>query len=151
MAVYLDVSPALGVEIASEPLITAAQAVVEHDELPDNASLTIVITDDETVHQLNQQYLNEDKPTDVLSFPSGDPDPETGDTYLGDVVIAYPYASRQAKQAGHAIMAELELLVVHGTLHLLGYDHLTPEEKAEMWQIQDEILTQLGCVARPME
>ena len=69
---------------------------------------------------------------------------ERSETYLGDIIIALPYAARQAAAAGHAAEAELQLLAVHGTLHLLGYDHASPEEKAAMWSAQTAVLTQLG-------
>lgn len=62
---------------------------------------------------------------------------------LGDLIIAYPYAARQAARYGHSLAAELQLLVVHGCLHLLGYDHDTPERQAEMWRVQGEILASL--------
>jgi probable rRNA maturation factor len=66
------------------------------------------------------------------------------DRHLGDVVIAYPYAERQAQQFGNSAAAELRLLAVHGTLHLLGYDHASPEEEEEMWAVQEAILAPLG-------
>ncbi len=124
------------------------------------ASLTLVVTDDETVRELNRQYRGVDKPTDVLSFPaqegSGEPPmalpPELAQelaTYLGDVIIAYPYTVRQAARYGHPVEAELQLLVVHGVLHLLGYDHATPQEKAQMWQVQERVLTALGLAITP--
>lgn len=130
-------------------LETAALAVLEHLPHPLNPALTIVITGDETLHELNLSYLGVDAPTDVLSFPSGDLDPDTGESYLGDILISHPRAAEQASQGGHAMEAEMQLLVVHGTLHLLGYDHGEPEEKAEMWQVQGEILAKIGCPLSP--
>ena len=83
-------------------------------------------------------------PTDVLSFPASETDPDTGASYIGDILISIPRAQAQADAAGHPLEAEVQLLVVHGVLHLLGYDHADAEEKALMWKAQAEILTGLG-------
>ncbi len=111
-----------------------------------NASgeLTIVMTDDAQLQQLNREYLGIDAPTDVLSFPSDEIDPESGIHYLGDILISVPRAEQQARSAGHALEAEIQLLVVHGVLHLLGHDHARPDEKSRMWSAQSEILAKLG-------
>ncbi len=113
-----------------------------------HGELSIVITDEETVQALNREYRGVDAPTDVLSFPMLEgtppegvpPTPEEEVTYLGDVVIALPVAERQAREYGHSLQEELRLLTVHGVLHLLGYDHATPEEEARMWARQEAIL-----------
>jgi len=91
-----------------------------------------------------QPFLGIDAPTDVLSFSDGDLDPETGAPYLGDILISVERAQAQARSAGHTLQEELTLLVVHGVLHLLGHDHAEPEQKARMWSLQAEILTDLG-------
>ena len=109
-----------------------------------HADMTIVLTDDRQLHELNLDYLNVDAPTDVLSFPAGEVDPETEALYLGDIAISIPRATQQAQAGGHAMEAEAQLLVVHGTLHLLGYDHSTDEEKAVMWAEQAKVLERLG-------
>lgn len=106
--------------------------------------ITIVLTDDRQLHELNLDYLNVDAPTDVLSFPASELDPETGSLYLGDIAISVPRAAQQAEAGGHSVEAEAQLLVVHGTLHLLGYDHSTDEEKAVMWAEQAKVLERLG-------
>jgi probable rRNA maturation factor len=103
-----------------------------------------VITDDQHLHQLNKQFRDVDAPTDVLSFPAGHVDPENGTRYLGDILISFPRAESQASAADHSFMEELQLLVVHGILHLLGYDHASEDEKERMWLAQAEILGQLG-------
>ncbi len=79
---------------------------------------------DSTMATYNRKYRGKSGPTDVLSFPEGSMDPE-GFTYIGDIVIAVPVAARQAKEAGHPLAAELKLLLLHGILHLAGYDHET--------------------------
>ena len=109
-----------------------------------DADMTIVLTDDAQLHELNREYLGVDAPTDVLSFPASETDPETGAQYLGDIVISIPHAMLQAQAGGHPLEAEVQLLVVHGTLHLLGHDHAEVEEKARMWQAQAEVMSRLG-------
>lgn len=112
-----------------------------------SGDLTLVITDDEQIQALNRQFLDTDAPTDVLAFPAGEVDPDSGALYLGDVILSYPRLCAQAEAAGHTPQDEAQLLVVHGVLHLLGYDHGEPEEKAAMWAAQAEILRQIGCAA----
>ncbi len=109
-----------------------------------NADMSIVLTDDAQLRELNREYLGIDAPTDVLSFPSDEEDPETGTPYLGDILISIPRAAQQAQAAGHPVEAEVQLLVVHGTLHLLGHDHAEAAEKARMWQAQSEVMAKLG-------
>jgi probable rRNA maturation factor len=119
------------------------QRFFHSSELP---ALTLVITDNETIQQLNHQYRGIAAPTDVLSFANPpDPDfPGSDQAYLGDVIMAYPLAEAQAQAGGHTPEQELTLLAVHGTLHLLGFDHDTPANKMEMWAVQQEIMAELG-------
>ena len=109
-----------------------------------SVDMTIVLTDDAQLHELNREYLGVDAPTDVLSFPAAESDPETGVPYLGDILISIPRATQQAQAAGHSLEAEVQLLVVHGTLHLLGHDHASAGEKARMWKAQAEVMSKLG-------
>jgi probable rRNA maturation factor len=127
----------------------AARAALEHQSAPPHANLTVVLTDDAQLQHMNRDYMGIDAPTDVLSFPAGgtnasEIDPETGSPYLGDILISLPYAARSAAQAGHPLEAEVQLLVVHGVLHLLGHDHAKARQKAKMWKAQTEILQRLG-------
>lgn len=122
----------------------AAHAALEHESQSLDAELSIILTNDARLHELNLNYLGVDSPTDVLSFPSSETDPETGAQYIGDILISIPRAQAQAEAAGHSLEAEVQLLVVHGTLHLLGHDHAEPEEKTRMWNVQAEILDRLG-------
>ncbi len=111
------------------------------------AGLSLVITDDEALRVLNRAYLGIDATTDVLSFGGESPDfvsAPDAEPYLGDVVISYPRAQAQAAAGGHPVDAELALLVVHGVLHLLGYDHVRPDDKAAMWKQQAHVLAKLG-------
>ena len=122
----------------------AANAALEHQAQSLESELSIILTDDARLHELNLNYLGVDAPTDVLSFPAAETDPETGARYLGDILISVARAQSQADTAGHPLESEVQLLVVHGILHLLGHDHAAPEEKSRMWQAQAEILERLG-------
>ena len=130
--------------LETELLERAARAALEHQHAAPEADLTIVLTDDEQMQELNLEYRDMDSPTDVLSFPASETDPETGAPYIGDILISLPYAARSAEKAGHPLEAEVQLLVVHGILHLLGHDHAKVREKAKMWKAQAEILESLG-------
>jgi len=110
--------------------------------------VSIVFTDSETVRKLNRDYRGVDEPTDVLAFYML-PEKETassfilppdGITRLGEVIISYPQAVEQAKEQGHSVDKELALLIIHGMLHLLGYDHEKPEEEAKMRAKEKELL-----------
>ncbi|MDD2921655.1 MAG: rRNA maturation RNase YbeY [Anaerolineales bacterium] len=122
----------------------AARFALDHQSAPANAELTIVLADDAQLRELNREYLGIDSPTDVLSFPSSEIDPETDAPYLGDIILSIPRATQQAQAAGHRMEEEAQLLVVHGTLHLLGHDHAEPADKTRMWQAQAEIMVKLG-------
>ena len=140
--IHVEVNPSLQTGLAADILERAALAVLEHQSA--DGDLTIVLTDDAQLHELNRDYLGVDAPTDVLSFPASETDPETARRYLGDILISVPLAEEQARAAGHALEAEVQLLAIHGTLHLMGYDHAEAGEKARMWKAQAEILAGLG-------
>ena len=142
--IHIEVNPSLQTSPAPDILEHAAMATLAHQ--PADGDLTIVLTDDIQLHELNQEYLGIDAPTDVLSFPASETDPETARRYLGDILISVPRAKEQARTAGHALDVEVQLLAVHGTLHLLGYDHAEAEEKTRMWKAQAEILRGLGLM-----
>jgi probable rRNA maturation factor len=122
----------------------AARTALEHETQSLDSDLSIILTDDARLHELNLNYLGIDAPTDVLSFPASETDPETGARYIGDILISIPRAQAQADAAGHPLEAEVQLLVVHGVLHLIGHDHAEAEDKVRMWKAQTEILKQLG-------
>jgi len=125
-------------------LIQAAQQTLLSASVDRESELSIVLEDDLFLQQLNQKYLGIDAPTDVLSFPAGHIDPDTNSVYLGDVIISIPRAQSQATAGNHTLADELQLLVVHGVLHLIGFDHVGDEDKKNMQATQDEILKQLG-------
>lgn len=123
----------------------AAEEILRQAGLQTAADLSLVIADDAQLQALNRQFLGVDASTDVLSFAVDEIDPESGRRYLGDVILSYPRALSQAQAAGHSVQDELTLLVVHGVLHLLGYDHQEEADKARMWALQDTLLKRLGC------
>ena len=135
-----NLKPSIPVEMVEQ----AVQIALAHQAAPADAELTVVLSDDAQLRELNLQWMGIDAPTDVLSFPSDETDPETDSRYLGDILISVEYAARQATSAGHAPEAEVQLLVIHGVLHLMGHDHAEADEKARMWAAQAEILETLG-------
>lgn len=117
-----------------------AEAMLQALDLGD-AELSILLCDDATIKKLNRRYRKVDKATDVLAFPMGQgPQTPAGPGLLGDVVIALPTASRQARQHDRPIIEEVTFLLAHGLLHLLGYDHRTASEEREMTARTDALM-----------
>lgn len=116
-----------------------AEAVFKHLDMEENNyEISLLITNDETIHQLNKEYRQKDKPTDVLSFPMED------DIMLGDIVISLDTTKNQAQERDIGLEREIAFLFIHGLLHLLGYDHETSvEDEKEMFALQEEILKKL--------
>ncbi len=141
--VEIQVAPAFAERVAVDRLQAVAEAALRQEGV--SGQVTVVIIDDEGIQGLNRDFLGVDAPTDVLAFSFQEESgpfiaaPEAGG-YLGDVIISYPRAVAQAEELGHTAEEELHLLVVHGLLHLLGYDHVGEEEKAVMWARQEAIL-----------
>jgi len=106
--------------------------------------VTLQVTNDHTIQEFNLQYRGIDEVTDVLSFENAFTDPESGESYLGDIMISFETAKRQADLRELDLMAELEMLLVHGILHLAGMDHALQTEWQEMSALQDAILTELN-------
>lgn len=122
-------------------------AVADLNGLAEKAEVDVTIVDDEEIHELNRQYRGMDKPTDVLSFAldEGEEDePELiggpEEHLYGDIIISAETALRQAEEYGHGLEREMTYLAVHGMFHLLGYDHMTEEDKAEMRAKEEEAL-----------
>lgn len=109
------------------------------------AEISVTVLDDKSIHEMNLASRGVDRPTDVLSFPVFDEDFGVGRAILGDIVISYDTACRQAEQYGHSLERELAFLTVHSVLHLLGYDHETCEaDEKEMFAHQEAVLTSMG-------
>jgi probable rRNA maturation factor len=125
-------------------LETCLQTSLEKLGYAQDEAVTLKITDNKTIQRLNKTYRGVDAPTDVLSFENDYLDPESGVHYLGDIVISIEKAQEQAANNGHLLQQEVEMLFVHGVLHLCGYDHAEEDEYAEMSRIQNEILQTVG-------
>ena len=133
------------------------EAVLDHENFPYDVQVSLTITDEETIREINRENRNIDSVTDVLSFPfldyekRGDYsfldnddscfDPDTGEVMLGDIVICVKRVIDQAKEYGHSNLREYAFLICHSMLHLLSYDHMTPEDEEEMFGKQKEIMT----------
>jgi len=130
--------------ISQRDLSKAAETALQLSSVSDAPSLSIRITTDSEIQDMNLRYRGINKATDVLSFGGDFQDPDLETRYLGDVVISYSQAETQANKRGHQPGEELQLLVVHGVLHLLGYDHTSEEDKNIMWSLQESILARLG-------
>lgn len=126
--------------VKKSDLLLVAERVLA-GENQSNKDLSIIITGDEEIHQLNLKYRGIDTTTDVLSFESREFDPETNREYLGDILISGERAIEQAKQNSIDPKQEIKVLIIHGILHLLGYDHATPHEEKIMVQKQDFFLS----------
>lgn len=115
------------------------------DEVPDPAELAITLTDDARIRVLNRDWRDKDKPTNVLSFPAPDlPDGADAPQPLGDIIVAFETLAAEALAEDKAQAAHLTHLVVHGTLHLMGYDHIDDNEAEEMEALERTILAGLG-------
>lgn len=143
----IDIQNDAGYTVDGARLKEAVRVVLAQHGQPGNSSVTVQITDNDTVKRLNRTFRGVDAPTDVLSFPAElpplpDDSPEAH--YLGDLAVAYPYVQAQAARLSIDLTDNLVLMVVHGTLHLLGYDHDTPQSHAAMWAAQEHALIALN-------
>lgn len=137
------------------------EAAIEYENCPYEAEIEVILTDNLSIQEINQQHRGIDSPTDVLSFPMIDYkipsnfshleeeaqdyfNPETGELLLGDIVISVEKVMEQAEKYGHSTERELAFLVAHSMLHLFGYDHMEEAERKEMEKKQKEILNKLG-------
>ena len=142
--INVNLNPNLNLTLDTELLVNASQITIQEVDPDREIDVSLVITDDDQIRDLNRQFRKIDSGTDVLSFQSDEIDLDTGKPYLGDIIISYPQARLQAIQAGHPVEMELQLLTIHGMLHLLGFDHAIAEEKKEMWALQAKALGKLG-------
>jgi len=149
--VTIEVVNESDVDVDVEALGRQARFVLDRLRIHPQAELSVVLVGEEAMTDLHVRWMNEPGPTDVLSFPmdelrrpGDDEEPEPG--MLGDVVICPQVAQRQAQSAGHARDDEMSLLLTHGILHLIGYDHAEPEEHAEMFGLQSRLLAEWVAV-----
>ena len=137
------------------------EASLDYEKCPYEAQVNLLLTGNEEIHEMNRNFRQIDRPTDVLSFPLLDYDkpsdfskveehqvdsfdPESGELMLGDIVISGDKVLEQAEAYGHSVKREFAFLVTHSMLHLCGYDHMTEDEAKEMEKRQEEILTGLS-------
>lgn len=141
-------------EALSEAAVGSALAATPHAELADSAAcveVSIRFTSDAEVHELNLQYRGKDKPTNVLSFPMVQPDlletvsanSDDGELLLGDIVLAHGVCAREAVEKGVSLKAHASHLIVHGLLHLLGYDHQGSDEAEHMESLERDVMARL--------
>jgi probable rRNA maturation factor len=143
--VSIEVLNESGLDFDVRRLSRLARFVMDQMRVHPQAELCIKAVDEDTIAELNGQWMEKEGPTDVLAFPMDElrpgkvnEEPEEG--VLGDLVLCPSVAERQGAEAGHGTLAEIELLTVHGILHLLGYDHAEPQEHEEMFGLQAELL-----------
>ena len=149
--------PGLGHNEARRLIQRAISAALREEKVPDDCEVSVLLTDNEGIHELNRDYRGVDRSTDVLSFPANElspgefdadlceRDPETGRVFLGDMAISLEKCEAQAEEFGHSFERELMYLTVHSTLHLLGYDHVDEAEmKRQMRGREDVIMSRLG-------
>ena len=156
MSTEYDVNIQVTIETELNLPLDRIRAAVAHvlrtHEVAAGTELSLVITGDDTIRQLNRQFRAVDVPTDVLSFPADPVDVPEGvieggeidAPYLGDLVLALPTIQRQAGAENHTLSDNLTLASIHGTLHLLGYDHDSAKNQAAMWAVQAELLAAMG-------
>jgi probable rRNA maturation factor len=149
----IDIANESGIGVDEIGLAAVARFTLDRMRIHPLAELSVLLVDERTMTELHERWMGEPGPTDVLAFPmdelrpphlgghrAGEPEPGGDPGLLGDVVLCPQVAGEQAAKAGHSAQEELELLCVHGILHLLGYDHAEPEEHATMFGTQDQLL-----------
>jgi probable rRNA maturation factor len=120
-------------------LKSIANTIINYFDLL-NIELTISIVGEKKIHELNNDFRFIDSETDVLSFSADELNPETGSKYIGDIIISYPIAEKQSSSSHYLVSDELDLLTIHGLLHLIGYDHERKEEKKQMFAVQSKLV-----------
>lgn len=124
-------------------------AALEEEEMSDDAEVSVTLVDNARIRELNKEFRDIDRETDVLSFPMGDEegfevDPDNDAVLLGDIVISAEKAKAQSEEYGHSFYREMAFLITHSLFHLLGYDHMTADEEKEMFSKQEKVLQKLG-------
>jgi probable rRNA maturation factor len=143
----IEIANESGVEVDSDAILAVARHALDEMGVNPLAELSVLLVDAEYMAELNHRWMDGEGPTDVLAFPmdEGSVDHGPGESggepaLLGDIVLCPEVAAKQAAGVGHSTADELALLTVHGTLHLLGYDHAEPDEEREMFGLQSRLL-----------
>ena len=152
----IEIANESGVDVDSDTILAVARHALEEMGVNPLAELSILLIDVEYMAELNHRWMDGEGPTDVLAFPMdessvdhGPSEPGGEPALLGDIVLCPEVAAKQAAEAGHATPDELALLTVHGTLHLLGYDHAEPDEEREMFGLQARLLESWRASGKP--
>jgi probable rRNA maturation factor len=153
MEINILIEEGIEVEPDAEWLQKIVEKVLLAENMPSSVEISLVITGQERMQELNREYRGKDRPTDVLSFsmleekeeeePTTFIGPPDGQLHLGEVIISYPQALIQAREQGHSIKKEMAALIVHGVLHILGYDHEKSEMKPAMTAKEKEVLEEV--------
>jgi probable rRNA maturation factor len=152
----IEIANESGADVNADIILTVARHALDEMGVNPLAELSILLVDVDYMTELNRQWMDGDGPTDVLAFPMDEGSVDHGPSeaaggepaLLGDIVLCPEVAAKQAATAGHGTMDELALLTVHGTLHLLGYDHAEPDEEAEMFGLQARLLESWRAAGR---
>lgn len=127
---------------------TIINFVATRENVTEGSEVSVTFVDNKTIQEINKDYRNKDSVTDVISFALNDDESDVFEevipNLLGDIIVSYPKTVQQAEEYGHSINRELGFLVVHGFLHLLGYDHMNEEEEKVMFKRQEELLEAYG-------
>lgn len=163
MTIDIDYETDIRLELPYREIIEkVVAAALDYEKCPYETCVNVVLTDNESIHQVNLETRQIDRPTDVLSFPMNDYeapgdfsgleedpdsfDPDSGELLLGDIMISVEKVQEQALAYGHSETRELAFLVAHSMLHLMGYDHMKEEERLDMERRQREILESIGIL-----
>src|SRR5215207_4001679 len=144
----IEIANESGIDVNETSIVSIARFTLSTMRVDPLAELSVLLVDMEAMADLHERWMDLPGPTDVMAFPMDEMDGarrpdavDPGPTLLGDVVLCPAFARDQARKAGHSLMDELQLLTVHGVLHLLGYDHAEPDEEREMFGLQQKLLT----------
>ena len=163
MTVYFEEEGKTSLPVDGEKLAkTAVAEALSSLACPYEAEVNVLLTDNEEIRKMNQEFRGIDTPTDVLSFPMSDYEipgdfsciqevedcfePDTGELLLGDIVISKEKVIEQAENYGHSVEREFAFLIIHSVLHLIGYDHMEESERIRMEELQEQILTALRII-----
>ena len=161
MTIHLEEECGLDLPFDYKKLLeTVIRKALDYERFPFEAEVSVTLVDLDRMHQINREYRQIDRPTDVLSFPFIDYpapgdfseiektddffNPDSGEAVLGDIVLCIPRLIAQAQDYGHSTRREFAFLIAHSMLHLMGYDHMTDAERIDMERRQSEMLDQLG-------
>jgi probable rRNA maturation factor len=153
MEINVLLEEGLDIDLDTEWMQSILEKTLLAENAPPNAEISLVITGQERIHELNRDYRGKDKPTDVLSFSMAEQKveaepiefitPPDGLIHLGEVIVSYPQAIIQANEHKHSVKKEMAILIVHGILHILGYDHEKPEMEPVMQAKEKEIMASI--------